>query len=132
MCSREFIDRCWYSLIFTGSTRLKTPPTGLSAHVGSSLIWPSEISWIWFSLSCSVIFFMSLSMRRSTSRLAAPRDGCSAASSLDCVAATTPPASAVPNTTMASTNPTLRLPLMRLPLESTGDAVPRASGIEPR
>jgi hypothetical protein len=63
----------------------------------------SEISWIWFSLSCSVIFFMSLSMRRSTSRLAAPRAGCSATSSLDCVAATTPPASVVPNTTVAST-----------------------------
>ena len=36
------------------------------------LIWPSESSWIWFSFSCSVIFLMSESIRRSMSRLAAP------------------------------------------------------------
>src|SRR3954447_25678073 len=91
MCSREFIARCWYSLIFTGSTRLKTPPTGLSAQVGSPLIWPSEISWIWFSLSCSVIFLMRASTRRSTSRLAAPRVGCSAAPSPDRLPPPPPP-----------------------------------------
>ena len=97
-------------MISFGSVRLNTPPTGFLAS--SSLIWPSESSWIWSSFSCSVICLSSSSTRRSTFWFAAPRLGASAASSLDCVAATTPPATTALSTTVAI--PVAILPLRML------------------
>ena len=81
------------------------------------MIWPSERSWICCSFSSIVIFRSKRFTRFSMSRLGAPRFGASAASSVDCVAATTPPATAVLATTAIS--PASILPLrvfMPLPL----------------
>ena len=118
MCRRDCSTAiCWNSLISTGSTRLKTPPTPAS-RASSSLTWPSESSWICCSFSSSVILreqavdpLLDVPARR------AGRVGASAASSVDCVAATTPPATAVLATT--ATSPASILPLrvfMPLPL----------------
>jgi hypothetical protein len=68
MPSREFSTASrWYWLITTGSTSLKTDPTGLRASAGLSLIWPSDSSVSWLSFSSSVIRRSSESMRRSVS-----------------------------------------------------------------
>ena len=102
---------CWRRLIAPGLTSLNTPPTPFLAS--SSLTWPSDRSWICCSFSSIVIFLSSALTRFSTPWLAAPRLGASAASSLDCVAATTPPATAVLATT--ATSPARALPL-RVPM----------------
>jgi hypothetical protein len=67
-----------------------TPPTPLRAS--SSVICPSESSCTCWSFSSRVIWARSRSTRPSIPRSAVPRVGCKAASSRDCVAAITPPA----------------------------------------
>jgi hypothetical protein len=71
-------------------------------------------------LLVEVILASSRSTRRSMPRSGAPRFGASAASSVDCVAATTPPATAVLSTTVASPASTLRLRVLMVLPRLTG------------
>ena len=108
MCRRDCSTATfWRRLITSGLTSLNTPPT--PAFASASLTWPSDRSWSCCSFSSIVIFESSVLTRVSMPWLAALRLGASAASSLDCVAATTPPATAVLTTTVAS--PARALPL---------------------
>jgi hypothetical protein len=116
MWSRDsFTAISWKCRIFTGSTRLKTPPTPLRAS--SSVIWPSESSCTCWSFSSRVIWARSRSTRPSIPRSAAPRVDCKAASSRDCVAAITPPATIrlIATTVAASAVVRLRGPMTRPP-----------------
>src|SRR4051794_21776385 len=97
----------WKWRIFTGSVRLNTPPT--PALASASVIWPSESSWTCCSFSSSVIFASSALTLRSIVELGAVRAGASAASSLDCVAATTPAAAPQLSPGTASATASLRL-----------------------
>jgi hypothetical protein len=107
MCSRVCSTAtCWKWSIFTGSTRLKTPPT--PAFAWASVICPSESSWSCSSFSVVVIFASRALTRFSTLWLAAWRVGCSALSSLARVPARTPPAATRLIATSSAANASLR------------------------
>ena len=110
MCSRDSSTaiRC-SSRIRTGSVTLRTEPRPL--RTSSSVTMKSGSSWICSSFSCSVIRDSRASTRRSMLRSARSRVGWSACSSLDCVAATTPPAAAKTSTRADTTTGALNLNL---------------------
>jgi hypothetical protein len=96
----------------------------------SSVTRKSGSSWICWSFSSSVIFASSAFTRESTWPSAGFRVGWSACSSLDCVAATTPPAIAVPSTRIETASQSLGLNLdMGVPFPvvglDTGERYPR-------
>src|SRR6185369_7750899 len=65
MCSRDLSTAtCWKWLIFTGSVRLKTPPTPFCAP--ASVICPSDSNCICSSFSSSVILARRAFTRAST------------------------------------------------------------------
>src|SRR3954462_15451899 len=101
MCSREFSTAsCWNSLIFAGSVRLKTPPTGFSAS--AVLICPSLSSVSWLSFSCSVIFCRSALTFDSTLWLAWARVFFNDRSSFDLLPAVTTPTPTAHNSTSST------------------------------
>ena len=107
MCSRDCSTAmCWKWLIFAGSTRLKTEPT--PAFASASVICPSESSWSCWSFSLTVIWLSRRSTLRSMPRSALCRAGAKALSSLERVAATTPPATSMLSATIVAMIAALR------------------------
>ena len=107
MCSRDCSTAmCWKWSIFAGSTRLKTPPT--PAFASASVICPSDSSCSCWSFSPTVILLSRRSTLRSMPRSALCRAGANALSSLERVAATTPPATSMLSATIVAMTATLR------------------------
>ena len=90
----------WSSLIRAGSVTLRTEPS--PASTSSSVTRKSGRSWICSSFSSSVILASRRFTRASTPLSAGPRVAWSASSSLGVSTATTLPATAVPNATVAT------------------------------
>ena len=99
----------WSSLILTGSVTLRTEPSPL--RTSASVTRKSGSSWICSSFSWSVIFDSRSLTRDSIAWSADCRVGWSACSSLDCVAATTPPAAARTSTRTGAATEALNLNL---------------------
>ena len=115
--------RCvWSSRMRTGSVTLRTEPR--PARTPSSVTMKSGSSLICCSFSSRVICASSAFTRPSTPRSGACRVGCSTASSLERVPATTPPTVAVPAATSATAIAAFNLSLAmgRTPSVGAGQA----------